>query len=97
MADGNEDLHAALAVLGERIEARLEAVRQELLREVGGRLDALAHEVETRMGRSELEQRQIREILWTTRSKEIARLDNRIDQVALDVAFARKGGSDYPL
>lgn len=65
-----------------RLEGRIDGVE--------GRMDGLEGEFRTFKD----EQRQMKDMLGNMRLKEIARLDGRIDQLAMDVALGRKPAAE---
>ena len=72
-----------------RLEGRIDGVEVRI-GGVEGRMDGLEGEFRTFKD----EQRQMKDMLGNMRLKEIARLDGRIDQLAMDVALGRKPAAE---
>lgn len=86
-----------------RLEGRIDGLEGRIdgLDARMGGLDGRMGGLESRMDRMEGEfrtfkdeQRQMKEMLGNMRLKEIARLDGRIDQLAMDVALGRKPAAE---
>jgi len=79
-----------------RLEARVDRLEegQARLEDGQARMEARASRLEEGQARMEGEQRQIKEMLGVVRMKDVARLDGRIDQLAMDVALGRKPAAE---
>ena len=79
-----------------RIETRLDRIEDEQ-RHMKGELHQMKHDlnqVKSDLHQVKDEQRQMKEMLGNVRLKEVARLDGRIDQLAMDVALSRKPAAE---